>query len=61
MSLADKKNERLIQLDNIHEYGKLLRPLAVPMVEKTSLKVQQLITVLHNEHHISSNVGPSGH
>jgi len=38
MSLADKKNERQIQLDNIHEYGKLLRPLAVPMVEETSLK-----------------------
>ena len=42
-----------IQLDNMHEHGKLLRPLAVPMDEDTSRKVQQLITVLHNEHHIN--------
>ena len=47
----EKKGQ--IQLDNIHEHGKLLRPLAVPMVEETSRKVQQLITVLHNEHHIN--------
>ena len=53
ISLADKKNDGQIQLDNIHKHGKLLRPLAVPMVEETSLKVQQLITVLHNEHHIN--------
>jgi len=52
ISLADKKNEGQTQLDNIHEHGKL-RPLAVPKVEKTSLKIQQLITVLHNEHHIN--------
>ena len=32
---------------------KLLRPLAVSMDEDTSRKVQQLITVLHNEHHIN--------
>ena len=44
---------RQIQLDNMHEHGKLLRPLAVPMAEDTSRKVQQLITVLHNEHHIN--------
>ena len=37
----------------MHERGKLLRPLAVPMAEDTSRKVQQLITVLHNEHHIN--------
>ena len=30
-----------------------MRPLAVPMAEDTSRKVQQLITVLHNEHHIN--------
>ena len=47
------KNEGQIQLDNMHEHGKLLRPLAVPMAEDTSRKVQQLITVLHNEHHIN--------
>ena len=47
------KNEGQIQLDNMHEHGKLLRPLAVPMDEDTSRKVQQLITVLHNEHHIN--------
>ena len=47
----EKKGQ--IQLDNMHEHGKLLRPLAVPMVEETSRKVQQLITVLHNEHHIN--------
>ena len=47
------KNEGQIQLDNMHEHGKLLRPLAVPMAEDTSRKVQQLITALHNEHHIS--------
>jgi len=37
----------------LHEHGKLLRLLAVPMVEDTSRKVQQLITVLHNEHRIN--------
>ena len=47
------KNEGQIQLDNMHEHGKLLRSLAVPMAEDTSRKVQQLITVLHNEHHIN--------
>ena len=47
------KNEGQIQLDNMHEHGKLLRPLAVPMDEDTSRKVQQLITVLHNEYHIN--------
>ena len=36
-----------------HEHGKLLRPLAVPMDEDTSHKVQQMITVLQNEHHIN--------
>ena len=47
------KKEGQIQLDNMHEHGKLQRPLAVPMDEDTSRKVQQLITVLHNEHHIN--------
>ena len=47
------KNEGQIQLDNTHEHGKLLRPLAVPMAEDTSRKAQQLITVLRNEHHIN--------
>ena len=51
--LSWDKNEGQIQLDNMHEHGKLLRPLAVPMAEDTSRKVQQLITVLHNEHHIN--------
>ena len=37
----------------MHEHGKLLRPLAVPMVEDTSRKVQLLITVFHNEHQIN--------
>ena len=37
----------------MHEHGKLLRPLAVPMDEDTSRKVQKLIMVLHNEHHIN--------
>ena len=48
-----KKNEGQIQLENMYEHGKLLRPLAVPMAEDTSCKVQQLITVPHNEHHIN--------
>ena len=48
MSLADKKNEGQTQLDNMENY----RPLAEPMVEQTSRRVQQLITVLYNEHHI---------
>jgi len=47
-----ENNEGQIQLDNMHEHGKLLRPLTVPMAEDTSCKVQ-LITVLHNEHHIN--------
>ena len=51
--LSWENNEGQIQLDNMHEHGKLLRPLAVPMVEETSRKVQQLITVLHNEHYIN--------
>ena len=53
MNKADTKNEGQIQLDNMHEHGKNYRRLAVPMVEETSRKVQQLITVLHNEHHIN--------
>ena len=52
-TFLEKKNEGQIQLDNMHEHGKLLRPLAVPMAEDTSRKVQQMITVLHNDHHIS--------
>ena len=48
MSLTDKINEGQIQLDNVEHY----RPLAEPMVEETSRKVQKLITALHNEHHI---------
>jgi len=47
------KNEGQIQLESLHEHGKLLRPLAVPMHEDTSRKVQQSITVLHNEHHMN--------
>jgi len=49
MSLADKANEGQIQLDNIENY----RPLAEPVVEETSRKVWQVITVLDNEHHIN--------
>ena len=37
--LSWEKNEGQIQLDNMHEHGKLLRPLAVPMDEYTSRKV----------------------
>ena len=37
----------------MYEHGKLLMPLAVPMVEDTSHNVPLLITVLHNEHHIN--------
>jgi len=49
ISLADKKNEEQIQLDNMENY----RPLAEPTVEQTSRKVQELLfTVLYNEHHI---------
>ena len=48
MSLADKKNEGQTQLDNMENY----RPLAEPMVEQTSRRVQQLITIFYNEHHI---------
>jgi len=51
--LSWEKNEGQNQLYNMHEHGKLLRPLTVPMVEETSRKVQQLITVLHNKHHIN--------
>ena len=36
--LSWEKNEGQTQLDNMHEHGKLLRPLAVPMVEETSCK-----------------------
>ena len=48
MSLTDKKNEGKTQLDNTENY----RPLAEPMVEQTSRRVQQLFTVLYNEHYI---------
>ena len=41
MSLADKKTEGQIQLDNIEHY----RPLDESMVEETSVRVEQLITV----------------
>jgi len=47
------KTRGQIQLDNMYEHGKLLRPLAVPMVEDTFHNVPLLITVLHNEHHIN--------
>ena len=48
MSLADKKTEGQIQLDNIEHY----RPLDEPMVEETSVRVEQLITELYREQHI---------
>ena len=48
MSQTDTINEGQFQLDNVERY----RPLAEPMVEETSRKVQQLITALHNEHHV---------
>ena len=48
MSLADKKTEGQIQLDNIEHY----RPLDESMVEETSVRVEQLITELHREQHI---------
>ena len=53
LRLSWNKSEGQIQLDNMNEHGKLLRPLAVPMAEDTSRKVRQLITVLRNEHHIN--------
>ena len=48
MSLADKKTEGQIQLDNIEHY----RPLDESMVEETSVRVEQLITELYREQHI---------
>ena len=48
MSLADKKTEGQIQLDNIEHY----RPLDESMVEETSVRVEQLISELHREQHI---------
>ena len=48
MSLADKKTEGKIQLDNIEHY----RPLDESMVEETSVRVEQLITELYREQHI---------
>ena len=48
MSLADKKTEGQIELDNIDHY----RPLDESMVEETSVRVEQLITELHREQHI---------
>ena len=48
MSLADKKTEGQIQLDNIEHY----RPLDESKVEETSVRVEQLITELHREQHI---------
>ena len=45
MSLADKKTEGKIQLDNIEHY----RPLDESMVEETSIRVEQLITELYRE------------
>jgi len=41
MSLAEKENERQIQLDNMENY----RPLAEPMVKEMSREVQQLIAM----------------
>ena len=41
MSLADKKNEGQIQLDNMEKY----RPLAEPMVEETSRIIPQSTTI----------------
>ena len=49
MSLADKKTEGQIQLDNIEHY----RPLNESMVEETSIRVEQLITELYREQHIN--------
>ena len=43
MSLADKKTEGQIQLDNIEHY----RLLHESMVEETSVRVERLITELH--------------
>ena len=43
MSLADKKTEGQIQLDNMEHY----RPLDETMVEETSVRVEQLITELY--------------
>ena len=48
MSLADKKTEGKIQLDNIEHH----RPLDESMVEETSVRVEQLITELYREQHI---------
>ena len=48
MSLADKKTQGKIQLDNIEHY----RPLDETMVEETSVRVEQLITELYREQHM---------
>ena len=48
MSLADKKTEGQIQLDNIEHY----RPLDESMVEETPVRVEQLITELYREQHM---------
>ena len=48
--LGTKTKGKFNQTTCMHEHGKLLRPLAVPMAEDTSRKVQQLITARRNEH-----------
>ena len=50
MSLADKKTEGKIQLDNIEHY----RPLDESMVEETSVRVEQLIRQNSTENNIST-------
>ena len=50
MNKTDKITEGQIQLDDEENY----RPLATPMVEETSARVERLITELHRNDHIDT-------
>lgn len=50
MNRPDKIAEGQIQLENEENY----RPLATPMVEETSARVEKLITALHHNDHIDT-------
>ena len=50
MNKTDKITEGQIQLDDEENY----RPLATPMVEETSARVERLITELHRNDHIGT-------
>ena len=50
MNKTDKITEGQIQLDDEENY----RPLATPMVEEASARVERLITELHRKDHIDT-------